>query len=104
MTDFERRDARAKVRTYMKDGEEKTVYATIGSAEVSEHASVIKVYIDCLPLNFDGRIYINKPYEKKEEPKDDNQLTHEFNQKVTQDNLPTDEDMEKPIQLSEIPF
>lgn len=65
--DKDLRDVRAKVREYEKDGETKAVYATVGKADVSEHGSVIKVYIDTLPLNFDGRLYINKPYEKKDQ-------------------------------------
>ena len=100
----ERRDVRAKVREYIKDGETKSVYATIGSADVSDHGSVIKVYIDTLPLKFDGRLYINKPYEKKEDGKFDKdiEIVNAIG-KAKQDVVLEDID-DKPINLSEIPF
>lgn len=71
----QRRDVRAKVRTYEKDGEEKNFYATIGSAWVSEHGSKISVVLDTIPVSpeWDGKLYINKPYEKKGDDDKDNQ-------------------------------
>ena len=99
----ERRDVRAKVREYIKDGETKSVYATIGGADVSDHGSVIKVYIDSLPLKFDGRLYINKPYEKKEEGKFDNDIKIVEDIGKAKENVLEDID-DKPINLSEIPF
>lgn len=99
----ERRDVRAKVREYIKDGETKSVYATIGSADVSDHGSVIKVYIDTLPLKFDGRLYINKPYEKKEDGKFNNDIKVIEEIGKAKDVILEDID-DKPINLSEIPF
>jgi len=98
----ERRDVRAKVREYIKDGETKSVYATIGSADVSDHGSVIKVYIDSLPLKFDGRLYINKPYEKKEEGKFDNDIKIVEEIGKAKENVLEDID-DKPI-VFDIPF
>lgn len=97
----ELRDVRAVVR-YYKDketGEEKNVYRTVGTAFVSPHESTITVQLEALPIDKDwnGKLYINKPYEKKsEEP--------EESEKKVEDNLPSDTDMDKPIDLSEIPF
>lgn len=99
----ERRDVRAKVREYIKDGETKSVYATIGSADVSDHGSVIKVYIDALPLKFDGRLYINKPYEKKEDGKFDNDIKVIEEIGKAKENVLEDID-NKTIDLSTIPF
>lgn len=99
----ERRDVRAKVREYIKDGETKSVYATIGSADVSDHGSVIKVYIDTLPLKFDGRLYINKPYEKKEGGKFDNDIKVIEEIGKAKETVLEDID-DKPIVLSEILF
>ena len=65
----ERRDVRAKVRTYKdkETGEDKNVYSTVGTAWVSEHGSKIVINLDSVPVgDWDGRLFINKPYEKKE--------------------------------------
>ena len=101
----ERRDVRAVVRTYKKDGKDVNAYETIGTAWVSPHASTISIQLDTLPISKDwnGKLYINKPYGPKED-KSANELTHEFNKMVTSDNLPSDEEGDKPIDLSEIPF
>jgi len=95
----ERRDVRAKVREYEKDGQTKSVYATIGSAEVSDHGSVIKVYLDTLPLKFDGRLYINKPYEKKDDYSKDIETLK--NIADVKDELP---DMNHQINIADVPF
>lgn len=96
----ERRDVRAVTRTYEKDGETKNFYQTVGTAWVSEHGSKISLQLEALPINkeWDGRLYINKPYEPK-----DKDLTHEFNKIVT-DKLPDDKEVDKPVDLSKIPF
>lgn len=59
-----RYDIRAKVRSYKdtKTGEEKNVYATIGSAWIGEETNSIK--LDMIPLNWDGKAFLNEPYEK----------------------------------------
>jgi len=63
-----RYDIRAKVRTYKdnKTGEEKNVYATIGSAWIGEKTNSIT--LDTIPVNWDGKAFLNEPYEKQ--PKD----------------------------------
>jgi len=100
----EKRDVRAVVRTYFdkETNKDKNVYQTIGTAWVSPHQSTISIQLDCLPLSKDwnGKLFINKPYEKK----DDTPMPQEKVMAVAFDNLPTDEDMEKPIDLSSIPF
>lgn len=86
----ERRDVRAVVRTYKdkETDEDKNVYQTVGTAWVSPHASTITIQLETLPIdkNWNGKLYINKPYEKKEE-------TKEANDKI-----------DDPIPLSQIPF
>lgn len=64
----ERRDVSAIIRTYEKDGEKKNVYTKVGTAWVSEHGSKISIELDVLPVSKDwnNKLYINKPYEKKE--------------------------------------
>jgi len=101
MSNDEKRDIRTIVRSYEKDGEIKNIYQTIGTAWVSEHGSKITVQIETLPIfkDWNGKCWIDKPYEKK----DDKELTHEFN-KIATDNLPDDDEADKPIDLSEIPF
>ena len=97
----ERREARAIVRTYKdSDGKDKNVYQTVGTAWVSPHASTITIQLETIPIGKDwnGKIYINKPYEKS-----DKELTHDFNKQITQDVILEDID-DKPIDLSVIPF
>jgi len=97
----ERREARAIVRTYKdSDGKDKNVYQTVGTAWVSPHASTITIQLETIPIGKDwnGKIYINKPYEKN-----DKELTHDFNKQITQDVILEDID-DKPIDLSVIPF
>jgi hypothetical protein len=108
MSNNEKRDVRAIVRTYKdNDGKDKNVYQTIGTAWVSPHESTITVQIETLPISKDwnGKLYINKPYEKKEEPNkydNDNKMVEELG-KARQDVVLEDID-DKPINLSEIPF
>jgi len=97
----ERREARAIVRTYKdNEGNDKNVYQTIGTAWVSPHASTVTVQLETIPISkgWNGKIYINKPYEK-----DDKELTHDFNKQASKDVVLEDID-EKPIDLSTIPF
>ena len=69
----ERRDIRAVVRTYKdkETGEDKNVYATIGTAWVSEHGSKISLTLETTPVNWDGRAFINKPYQPKDTAPED---------------------------------
>lgn len=73
----ERRDVRAKVRSYVdkETGEEKNVYGTVGTAWVSEHGSKISIQLESIPFDkaWDGKMFINKPYEKKDDDNTDTQ-------------------------------
>jgi len=94
MSDDERREVRAIVRTYIdkETNKDKNVYQTVGTAWVSPHASTITVQLETVPISKDwnGKLYLNKPYEKVDDkPKDI---------------LPTDEDLDKPIDTSTVPF
>lgn len=83
MAEFQIRDVVAPIGKYKnRDGEEKNEYIKIGTARVSEHGSQIQLFIKSTPLNWDGRAYVNKPYEKKDSEQIDNE----------------------PIDLSQIPF
>jgi 23S rRNA A2030 N6-methylase RlmJ len=97
----EKRDVRAVVRTYKEDGKDKNVYQTVGTAWVSPHESTITVQLETLPINKDwnGKLYINKPYEKKEDYSKDVETL-----KNIKDVILTDEDMKKPIDISAVPF
>ena len=83
-----RYDIRAKVRTYKdnKTGEEKSVYATIGSAWIGEKTNSIT--LDSIPVNWDGKAFLNEPYEKQSASKD----------------VVLEDISDEPISLSEIPF
>lgn len=103
MSDDERRDVRAVVRTYRKDGEDKNVYANVGSAWVSPHASTITVQLDTLPIGKDwnGKLYINRPYE----PKGDKPLQqHQVLDEARKDELPDDGDEPIDWDKTVIPF
>jgi len=101
VAEFEMRDIVAPVREYMdKEGNKKTETMKIGTARVSEHGSVIQLFIKTTPLNWNGTAFVNRPYEKKE---DRPLKQHEVIEKV-HDNEPTEEDVDKPIDLSQIPF
>jgi hypothetical protein len=83
-----RYDIKAKVRTYKdKSGEEKNVYANIGSAWIGDKTSSIT--LEMIPLNWDGKAFLNEPYER-DEPKQE--------EVVLKDIAPT------PIDLTSIPF
>ena len=100
----ERRDVRAVVRIYKdNDGKDKNVYQTVGTAWVSPHESTITVQIETLPISKDwnGKLYINKPYEKKEEGKFDKDIETIKAIGEVKDELP---DMDKPIKIDGIPF
>lgn len=62
-----RLDVVAIVRRYEKNNEKKNVYSTLGSAFVSEDGS-ISISLDTVPVSkeWNGRLYLNEPYEKKE--------------------------------------
>lgn len=100
MSNEERREVVAIVRTYEKDGEKKNVYSTVGTAWVSEHGSKISLQLDTIPVSpeWTGRLFVNKPYEKKS----NKELTHDFN-KQTRDVAPENID-DNPISLDDIPF
>jgi len=65
----ERRDVKAIVRKYEKDGEEKNYYITVGTAWVSEHGSKISIQLDAVPVSeeWNKKLYVFKPYEPKSE-------------------------------------
>lgn len=102
MAEFEMRDIVSPIRKYTnRDGEEKTEYIKIGTARVSEHGSQIQLFIKSTPLNWDGRAYVNKPYEKKGDGNQPMTQAQALNggKDVVLENID-----DKPIDLSEIPF
>ena len=102
MAEFEMRDIVSPIRKYKnKDGEEKTEYIKIGTARVSEHGSQIQLFIKSTPLNWDGRAYVNKPYEKNGD--DNRPMTQAQALNGGKDVVLEDID-DKPIDLIEIPF
>lgn len=92
-----RYDIRAKVRTYKdpKTGDDKNVYATIGSAWLGDTNSI---QLDMIPLNWDGKAFLNEPYEKSDKPLTQAQALNGGKDVVLED---IDD---KPIDLSTIPF
>lgn len=94
-----RYDIRAKVREYKdnKTGEVKNVYATIGSAWIGEKTNSIS--LDTIPVNWDGKAFLNEPYEKKS----DKPMTQAQALNGGKDVVLEDID-DKPIDLSSIPF
>ncbi len=102
MAEFELRDVVAPIGKYTnREGEEKTEYIKIGTARVSEHGSQIQLFIKSTPLGWDGRAYVNKPYEKKGDG--DKPMTQAQALNGGKDVVPQDID-DRPIDLSEIPF
>lgn len=93
-----RMDIRAVVRTYKDNatGEEKKVYGNIGTAWVGEKTNSIK--IDMIPLNWDGKAFLNEPYEK------DKPMTQGQALNGGKDFAPTDIDQDLSEQLENIPF
>lgn len=103
MSNDERREVRAKIRSYQKDGETKNVYVTVGTAWVSEHGSKISIQLDSVPVSpeWDGKLYINKPYE----PKGDRPLQqHEVLNEARKDELPDDDEVDGKPNYDVIPF
>jgi hypothetical protein len=99
-------DLRVKTGTYESDGKTKNRYADIGVLFASPHFSNMYMQIDTLPISkdWDGRIYVNPRNEKMAETTDKQPLTqHEVLNEAHKDNLPTDEDLSKPLDF-EIPF
>lgn len=107
--------ARLRVKTgeyKTDDGKMKNRYADVGVLFASPHFNNMYMNLDTLPISkdWDGRIFVNPIEENRtiqvDDFKDDKQLTHELNQKLTE--KPIDvilEDIDdKPINLSEIPF
>lgn len=94
-----RYDIRAKVRTYKdpKTGEDKNVYATIGTAWIGDKTNSIQ--LDTVPVNWDGKAFLNEPYQK------DAPMTQSQALNSGKDVVPEDID-DKPIDLSDvnIPF
>lgn len=86
----EKRDVRAKVRTYQKDGETKNVYITVGTAWVSEHGSKISIALDSVPVSpeWDGKLYINKPYEPKTEQPQRDKIAEVTDEPISLDGIP----------------
>lgn len=100
-------DLRVKTGSYEVDGKTKNRYAEIGVLFASPHFSNMYMQIDTLPINkdWDGRIYVNPRNDKTEETTSTQPITqHQVLEEAHRDNLPNDEDVDKPISLSEIPF
>lgn len=93
-----RMDIRAKVRTYKdtKTGEEKNVYATIGTAWIGEKTNSIQ--LDTVPVNWDGKAFLNEPYEK-EKPLQQHEVIAQSNDVVPDD---ISDDLKE--QLAKLPF
>ena len=85
-----RYDIRAKVRTYNDkiSGEEKNVYATIGTAWIGEKTNSIQ--LDTVPVNWDGKAFLNEPYEREK--------------KAPQKETVLEDISDEPISLESIPF
>lgn len=79
---------------YEKDGQEKTRYVTVGEYFATDHngRQAIKLYATAFSDEKWLNIYIDDEFKPMPQAK------------VIEDILPTDEDMDKPIDLSEIPF
>jgi len=108
--------ARLRVKTgeYEQDGKTKNRYSEIGVLFASPHFSNMYMNIDTLPISkdWDGRIYVNPIDENRIiqtaddiAPKSDNELTHDFNKKITNDVVLEDISSD-PINLDDlaIPF
>lgn len=97
---------RVKTGSYEKDGKTKNRYSEVGVLFASPHFSNMYIQLETLPISkdWDGRVYID-PIEQNDVIQVETSPTHEFNKQV-HDVLPTDEDMEKPIDLEDvvIPF
>lgn len=94
-------DLKYKSRTYTdKDGNEKGVWVTLGTLFSTPHGSHQTIKLDTVPVGeFNGWISVFP----REEPKDKNEQTHEFNKKITQD-VAQDEVTDEPLNFNSIPF
>lgn len=90
MGNEEMRECRAKIRSYTDKttGEEKNVYATIGKAWVTPHASKIRVVLDTVPVNWDGVFFLNKPYEPKAERPQKDIVAEVTDEPISLDGIP----------------
>lgn len=79
---------------YEKDGQEKTRYVTVGEYFATDHngRQAIKLYATAFSDEKWLNIYINDEFKPMPQVK------------VVEDILPTYGDMDKPIDLSELPF
>lgn len=79
---------------YEKDGQEKTRYVTVGEYFATDHngRQAIKLYATAFSDEKWLNIYIDDEFKPMPQAK------------VIEDIPPTDEDMDKPIDLSELPF
>jgi hypothetical protein len=94
-------DLKYKARTYIdKEGKEKGVWVTVGTLFSSPHGSHMSIKMDSIPVGeWNGWLSVYKRDEQ-----DDRFLTqHEVLNEAHKDNLPTDEDLSKPLDF-EIPF
>lgn len=89
-----RLEIRAKIRTYKdkQTGEDKHVYATIGTAWADEDGGGT-ISLDMIPLNWDGKAWMNLPKEQDRPLKQ-----HEVIEKANEINL------DEPVSLDQIPF
>lgn len=55
--------ASAKIGTYMKDGEEKTRWHTLGNCFENDKGQ-LSIKVDSIPVNFDGWISLFTPKDK----------------------------------------
>lgn len=97
-------DLRVKTGSYEKDGKTKNRYAVVGVLFASPHFSNMYMQLDTVPISkdWDGRIYVNPREDRKPDTRPIAQ--HEVLEQAHKDNIPTNEDVEKPINLSDIPF
>lgn len=62
-----RQELRAKVRDYTdQDGTTRPVYAAIGSLWTDEHNNVTGITIDTIPVNWNGKAFVNERKDKEE--------------------------------------
>lgn len=83
-------DVKIQNGTYEKDGETKNRYHTIGKVFVSPHLSRMSILL--LPTATSDERWLNAYEDEK------------FENPLKGDKLPSDSDIEKPVDLGEIPF
>ena len=87
-------DIRAVTGEYLKDGETKKKYSTIGALiETKSGAKMIK--LDVLPKSWD-EVYLNEPQDDREKPMPKSA--------VMDKELASDDIRDEPFSLDEIPF